>query len=621
MSKIKNTQNLKLIKPLVHPLIYDDEYPRAYLVKLANINKYAISWLLIHNNGEISLSTSPSYPKMLQSIKNTEWLSDVVLAPMQQQLAEVKPYEFLSSQFRFCPLCLKEAIYFRCQWILKTSSICLKHNVWLHDRCPGCAKKIYFHAFTGGHCSCGITLSLASVETAPDIMYHLHAFLLYGKTSSPFGGNSLISPNHDLSLEERTKLLSFLARWLPTKQPLLSPAATHNQIFYNMDLLKIIMPHIAGALFSGTKGFKLFLQKMHNQQYRYNSRGYQHFYQQCYQRLNQPCFTKLIITLETDIKQSAKRPLTLRNSLFSKGLLNTQLWAPLHKASEEFSIPVSVLKSASINKLIRSQKAQTQNRVFTAIYRSDVIELAKQRQADIICFKDVLTLLGVTKPQLNQLIAMKCFPKAKPPGEGLTQHWEFSKQEVLNYLDKILIVAAPFQHEDLIPIPLAMKIISNSTLHPLYSLLDAIGTQTIPSSLIDNITLGIRAIAVPKKNLINWIKTLKSRPLNCLTITEAAKAIGISQEMAYQLVNYQLLPTMICQGSDTRWISEADLQDFQRKYVLLGKLAKKLKTSSRKLISDLAQQDIFPVDHNWESKLRLKLYKSWTISKYFTSTT
>lgn len=48
---------------------------------------------------------------------------------------------------QYCPLCLAEDTepYFRRQWRLSISVACLKHQIYLNDACPFCARPIVFH--------------------------------------------------------------------------------------------------------------------------------------------------------------------------------------------------------------------------------------------------------------------------------------------------------------------------------------------------------------------------------------------------------------------------------------------------------------------------------------------
>ncbi|MCL6446322.1 MAG: TniQ family protein [Alicyclobacillus sp.] len=47
-------------------------------------------------------------------------------------------------RYRFCPLCLKETLYYRLRWKIDLVTACVHHEVLLVDRCPQCRTQIKF---------------------------------------------------------------------------------------------------------------------------------------------------------------------------------------------------------------------------------------------------------------------------------------------------------------------------------------------------------------------------------------------------------------------------------------------------------------------------------------------
>lgn len=79
---------------------------------------------------------------------------------------------------QFCPACLAEdeKAYFRKSWRVSFNTICVRHRLMLHDRCPGCGVPVMFHRLEMGHGSvfevgsigdchaCGIPLAKSPQE-------------------------------------------------------------------------------------------------------------------------------------------------------------------------------------------------------------------------------------------------------------------------------------------------------------------------------------------------------------------------------------------------------------------------------------------------------------------------
>src|SRR5690606_39968791 len=81
-----------------------------------------------------------------------------------------------------------------------------------------------------------------------------------------------------------------------------------------------------------------------------------------------------------------------------------------------------------------------------------------------------------------------------------------------------------------------------------------------------------------------WYEKKKFRS-NVISIPVAAKIMKIQQEFAYQLVDAGLLELSSPSEGTTRWLTHTNIEQFQQKYMLLSKLAKEMKRSSRTLMS------------------------------------
>lgn len=69
---------------------------------------------------------------------------------------------------RYCPKCLEENIYHRIYWQLIPIRICLKHELFLLDKCKKCGKKIIVDDIVKGQCICGTKLSEGNVLSCND---------------------------------------------------------------------------------------------------------------------------------------------------------------------------------------------------------------------------------------------------------------------------------------------------------------------------------------------------------------------------------------------------------------------------------------------------------------------
>lgn len=113
---------------------------------------------------------------------------------------------------RYCPLCLKEALYFKQEWRLLYITICSKHKVYLLVDCQECHKSIklkHINIFQDIYdCNCGYDLREASILKASiNDLLTLHKFNDIAKN-----GHTLIN-----GIEEHSLGFFFILRVLCKK--------------------------------------------------------------------------------------------------------------------------------------------------------------------------------------------------------------------------------------------------------------------------------------------------------------------------------------------------------------------------------------------------------------------
>lgn len=160
-----------------------------------------------------------------------------------------------------------------------------------------------------------------------------------------------------------------------------------------------------------------------------------------------------------------------------------------------------------------------------------------------------------------------------------------------------------------ITIAKAMRVIGNKIEQPLPKLIKAILNKELAVTNIkrkpDN--RNIRSLAIANGAFKEWIKrTIK--PNNYLSIPQLAKLLTINQESAYQLVNMEIINFYVDNNSSQKLIKTTDLETFKARYVFLAGLSKTIKIGGRTLIEYLASREIFPIDYQWQLKLRHKIY-------------
>lgn len=109
--------------------------------------------------------------------------------------------KYINYHRRFCPLCLKEKLFYRLIWQVKDCNLCFKHYVNLVDRCQKCLKPISLlgsNAMIGKCDYCNFPLENSeTVKINPDDkqlnIYENWLYLLMPVQKSSMCGHSLVS--------------------------------------------------------------------------------------------------------------------------------------------------------------------------------------------------------------------------------------------------------------------------------------------------------------------------------------------------------------------------------------------------------------------------------------------
>ncbi|UYZ84698.1 hypothetical protein MTZ49_03805 [Entomomonas sp. E2T0] len=221
-------------------------------------------------------------------------------------------------------------------------------------------------------------------------------------------------------------------------------------------------------------------------------------------------------------------------------------------------------------------------------------------------FKRAVQRLGITKSQLNQLIESDHFPNAIPPRKNYSQQWQFPIEIIQNYLAALFKKVIELEVST-ISIAEAMRVIGNRIEKPLAKLIKAILNEEIRITVIKRQhESNLRSLTISHSDLKQWIRK-NINDNKYISIPQLAKLLNINQELTYQLINMGIIDYFI--GKDNRkLITEDDLNVFKTRYIFLAKISKALKIGSRTLIEYFASENIFPIDYQWQIKLRQKLY-------------
>ena len=328
------------------------------------------------------------------------------------------------------------------------------------------------------------------------------------------------------------------------------------------------------------------------------------FYRDFYKKCDSDVFSNHKDILEKYLNENLNRPLTKRNKLFSVTTIKNHPWIPLEKACKDFKIHKSILRRAIRKNQIRHEVEVKEKRSFISVFRPD-LENRLYRLHDVIAAKEAAKLLGVTKSQFSIMRNENLFETAiKPDSDCFT--WQFSRDEIIHFRDKYTkgLVQKDGKYWSLAQI---LQFYGARVDNALITIIRAIDKKELKAESKLQKTVGLRAIQLSKDEFKVWYEDYKVNGKS-FSIPCAAKKLGLNQEFTYQLVKESILPTVTSRTGKTQTVTNTCMREFHDNYIVLSKLTKESNKSSRKVIRDLAEREIFPVDELWKNKLRQKLY-------------
>lgn len=593
----------KLIEPLVHPMMENDETPIGYLIRIAELNEYKSHTWISDNSGK-SLHLRLHH-RLYEILASEKWTGCNLDNPVVSEVLSLDINCFTSKVLRFCPLCLEKYKYYRMNWQYKTSIACTEHRVWLHDRCWKCREPVAIKNAKIRECVCGADITDVKAEDVAQEVYLMQLFLENECDSdavTPF----VLFGNSGLAKREKIDIINFFSRWI------ISRRASKNGI--SQELREMLtardsMSDVAEALFSGREGYHAFLKRL--DELGIPNRNYSvdiltKFHREFYSKFPQSCFQQYRDYLEKYINLYWEKPLTRRNKNFKDETIKTHPWIPFQKACREHDIHKSELLLAINKNLIRNKIVQTESNRSIYIYRPD-LKARLTRIKDVISGKEAALILGLTKLQFSYLRDAGVFDVEVKPGTYGNTTWEFSRDEVNRYRDSF-VQGLPSVIGEFWSLPQLLKYFGSQLEYPLVTILKAIENNEIAVTGKVADRTGLSSLIVGKKDFLAWYEKRKKNG-DLLSVPVTAKLLGIHQEFTYQLVDSGLIESSSKGDKTSKWISHQGLEEFRQQYVLLSKLAKQTQLNSRSLVRYLASREIYSVDHDWDNKLRQKVYQ------------
>jgi len=247
--------------------------------------------------------------------------------------------------------------------------------------------------------------------------------------------------------------------------------------------------------------------------------------------------------------------------------------------------------------LLRGHVKRTPHgREFIVVERASLAN-AKDLLDDNMSLHAVTVLLGLPKERVHELITAGFINEPKRIG-GFGSNRVFSRREIASFIRRLNAGRSePSEEEDLLKFSAILKT-HLATEKEFIALVGAILSRQVWTASAHSGLSGFADISIGREQLYSWRSSMRRRIAGATyTVAEAAKELGVKQEVGYHLVETGLLHSSNGRigRRKCRTVAGVDIDDFSTKYVSGAELARSRKTSPKSVAAAALEQGVAPV--------------------------
>ncbi|PWE43040.1 TniQ family protein [Pseudomonas prosekii] len=481
------------------------------------------------------------------------------------------------SNHKYCSICLLSDFYWRELWDLTLYTTCAKHGVPLLYTCILCEGKNNFSLLKAGSCSrCGhsilnISKSTEIIDSARHWLSKQLEKLFSGVKVNGVEDFDALSYEqlHQIAFRIGVRALS-LDKFITLKIPVQESLS--------------IVPELASAagrvLMDWPDAFhKLLTDLKHVRKSKISwqlASAFGPIYNDVYIFLNHERFDFVRSEFEHYVVSNWDGPLAKRNRRLSECTLLEHRWLPFNKAGRMTGLPESFLRRMHVSGELETREFQYACGKITAVVD---IEQARKLSADVrepLNLRACSRLLWLSKKRIEQLLMaglLKTSGNAPKPGE----QWLIRYDSIFDLVPSVFL-SVP--EDDFITISQVAKHYL-PTAYGFPQLMTAIKSGEVSVFCgADSEVVNIGKWLVSSQQIKAKVIAFHTAPRpNSFSIGEAAKILGVKEEVAYALVRGGQLgsETVQCSRRSAQVVSNKSIEHFQKNYILAPEIARILK--------------------------------------------
>lgn len=573
---------------LINPEPIHDESLIGYLYRFGGCNAL---W-----NGELVKQFKEStdervYQWLRQDLRPVSWY-DVAAGTRSPKVVNKKLWSL--KVLKFCPACLADELYWRELWDITLYTACSVHGLDLLYRCPKCQEKINHRILIAKACdSCGYLI----VDNNASRVFDDSRYWLSKELERRFRlrKNNKMSDVGSLTYEQ----FSFLAFRVGVR-------ALSRKYRVNLSMLSMatrdVAPQIANEGGATLKDWPyafrdLLTDFMKIRGSKISSRlgsAFGLIYNDIYVYLIDRCYDFIRSEFENYVVKNWEGPLALRNRRLSECTLLEHRWLPFKQAALITGLPVNLLRKLQVSGELDAREFS-----YACGKTVTVVDIEEARRLSLIVheplnLRETSRLLCLTRKRIEQLIKAKIL-KTVGGSPHVGEKW------LIDYTSVVAIIPANFSPalcDNFITISKVAKHYL-PTSGGLAELLTAIKSGEISvfcSSSEESLNVGKWLVSPDELKYLKITCHVSSQEKG-MSVTNAAKMLGVKEEVAYALVRLGRLrsETVQCSRRPAKVVSIGAVQHFNQNYILAPEIALALRVSVVNVLDLLQERGFFPV--------------------------
>lgn len=559
----------------VRPRPITGEAVIGYLTRVADANGYESPRQLWH-------SLKP-WDNLLNALKlaecEIEHLFGYLPSYWSEQTASIRGLcisDFNHHFLRWCPLCLMDSSHVRGIWLLKLCCVCTEHKVVLHDKCPGCGSPQGLLRPKLDRCQCGKRLTSGNIEAASlNLINVIHA-LEQGINGL---GNEAAIPN--LTIQQWIKLTLYLGQFTVAAQPA-KPGQASN--LHQLAVSLTLMSNIAFLLESWPENFYQLLQVIQQKNNRLTSlrKSFGKLLSVLYRQLHEPCFQFLRDAFENYLKLHWEGLLCKRHRLLKPETVSTHPQLTLKQTAKLAGSSPTMVRQLIQAEIISSFQGQSPKlRRNCAINRHQVRRIAELTK-NSVTLQEAAKNLNLPERRVRLLMTTGIISPLVSREQLKAASWRISRSQ----LAKLWLKSEQIEnHQQTVKLATVLKN-WRLTDDEFIKLIQALMVKELIPVADQQKLVPIGKVQVIRDRFLQWLTGQRAELNSGMSVDEAARQLGLKQEVGYGLVKKGLLQSNFVTHKGYR-VSQSQITEFQQTYMSLAEIVKVTGKSSKKLLTEL----------------------------------